>query len=203
MLRSLGVPARMVAGFSAEAGAGDRDDGLRVLRAAGAHAWVEAWVPGQGWVTADPTASAATQDLGSRVLSVLTRAFTDRSWRLALAVGLVVLSGLVAAAVRRSGGDPPAADGTASEGAGSGPGGPVRSCWRRTTGWADPRRHGAGQPRVADAGRARRRLPGGLGALRVLERLSYGPSAVPTAETLHAAAELDRLTAEVLATAPA
>lgn len=204
MLRSLGVPARMATGFSAEAGAAGRDDGLRVLRAADADAWVEAWVPGQGWVTADPTASAATQDLGSRVLSVLTRAFTDRPWRLALAVGLVVLSGLVAAAVR-----------TARPGPARGGRNGVRGGRQRTgrTGAELLEAYDRLGRSLAATGRASPasqtldelavRLPGGLGALRVLERLSYGPSGVPTAETLHAAAELDRLTAEVLATAPA
>ncbi|MBB2899619.1 transglutaminase-like putative cysteine protease [Kineococcus radiotolerans] len=54
LLRSAGIPARLVTGFAA----GTEVDGRRVLRGVDAHAWVEVWVPGQGWTTSDPTAGA-------------------------------------------------------------------------------------------------------------------------------------------------
>jgi transglutaminase-like putative cysteine protease len=51
MLRTVGVPARVAVGFTAgrEAGA------VRVVGTGDAHAWVEAWFPGVGWTTFDPT----------------------------------------------------------------------------------------------------------------------------------------------------
>ena len=55
LLRAGGVHARVVTGFSAAPG--DRG-GWRPLRAKDAHAWVEAWVPGRGWTSSDPTAGA-------------------------------------------------------------------------------------------------------------------------------------------------
>lgn len=53
MLRAIGVPSRVVTGFSG--GVFNDVSGWYVLRAADAHSWVEAWVDGQGWVTFDPT----------------------------------------------------------------------------------------------------------------------------------------------------
>ncbi|MBL8925654.1 MAG: transglutaminase domain-containing protein [Pseudonocardia sp.] len=51
MLRTLGVPARVAVGFT-----GGRDvAGVRSVSTADAHAWVEAWFPGAGWTTFDPT----------------------------------------------------------------------------------------------------------------------------------------------------
>ncbi|PRY18184.1 transglutaminase-like putative cysteine protease [Kineococcus rhizosphaerae] len=61
LLRSAGVPARLVTGFSG----GAHEGGERVLRAQDAHAWVEVWVPGTGWVSSDPTAGAALAGAGS------------------------------------------------------------------------------------------------------------------------------------------
>jgi transglutaminase-like putative cysteine protease len=55
LLRAGGIPARVAVGFSAGPPDGDR----RTLRQADAHAWVEAWFPGVGWVTSDPTPPGA------------------------------------------------------------------------------------------------------------------------------------------------
>lgn len=56
LLRSAGIPARLVTGYSQ----GDltTDSGKRVMRAADAHAWIQVWYPGIGWVDDDPTAAA-------------------------------------------------------------------------------------------------------------------------------------------------
>lgn len=53
LLRAEGIPARLVSGFlGAEYSAlGDQ----YVVRQENAHAWVEAWIEGQGWRTFDPT----------------------------------------------------------------------------------------------------------------------------------------------------
>ncbi len=53
-LTHAGIPARLVTGFSH----GKRSPGVRRFSDADAHSWVEAWHPGRGWVTLDPTKSA-------------------------------------------------------------------------------------------------------------------------------------------------
>jgi len=54
LLRLRGVPARYVKGLSVGPQT-DMGGGLHVVRESDAHAWIEAWIPGQGWVEADPT----------------------------------------------------------------------------------------------------------------------------------------------------
>jgi len=54
MLRIEGIPARLVEGYLP----GTRDGaGEQTIRRSAAHAWVEAWFPGVGWVDFDPTAN--------------------------------------------------------------------------------------------------------------------------------------------------
>ena len=57
LLRMGGVPARVASGFSA--GNYNRDRKEYVVRDTDAHSWVEAYFPKIGWVTFDPTPSAA------------------------------------------------------------------------------------------------------------------------------------------------
>jgi transglutaminase-like putative cysteine protease len=53
MLRSLRIPTRIVTGFRG----GEYNDltGQYVVRASDAHSWVEAYFPGSGWISFDPT----------------------------------------------------------------------------------------------------------------------------------------------------
>ncbi len=53
MLRSLAIPSRIVTGFRG----GEFNDltGQYVVRASDAHSWVEAYFPGTGWISFDPT----------------------------------------------------------------------------------------------------------------------------------------------------
>ncbi len=53
MLRSIGIPARLVTGF--QSGTFNPITGLYVVRASDAHSWVEAYVPHHGWTAFDPT----------------------------------------------------------------------------------------------------------------------------------------------------
>ncbi len=53
MLRTLGIPSRLVTGF--QSGVFNPLTDLYVIRASDAHSWVEAWLPGRGWVAFDPT----------------------------------------------------------------------------------------------------------------------------------------------------
>ena len=56
MLRSIGIPARWVKGF-APGNLGPQSDGIREYRVTNdnAHSWVEAYVPGTGWIEFEPT----------------------------------------------------------------------------------------------------------------------------------------------------
>jgi hypothetical protein len=51
MLRFLGIPARVAGGFTS----GKREDDSWVVTDHNAHAWVEVWFPGYGWLAFDPT----------------------------------------------------------------------------------------------------------------------------------------------------
>ncbi len=51
MLRMLGIPARVAAGFTS----GTYEDGGWTVTDHNAHAWVEVWFPGYGWLPFDPT----------------------------------------------------------------------------------------------------------------------------------------------------
>ncbi|MDF1564265.1 MAG: DUF3488 and transglutaminase-like domain-containing protein [Deltaproteobacteria bacterium] len=53
LLRLSGVPARLATGFYS--GAWNESGGYQILRQADAHAWVEVWREGAGWVRYDPT----------------------------------------------------------------------------------------------------------------------------------------------------
>lgn len=72
MARSIGLPSRVVLGFT-PGEVVNRDDGseLIVVRERNAHAWVEIWMDGQGWIRFDPTPrsdgvnnSLAQQEIG-------------------------------------------------------------------------------------------------------------------------------------------
>jgi hypothetical protein len=53
MVRSLGIPVRLVNGY----GAGNYDDRIKayVIRESDAHTWVESYFPGYGWIPFEPT----------------------------------------------------------------------------------------------------------------------------------------------------
>lgn len=59
VLRAAGIPARVVAGYQGgEIGPGERTLQVRQFDA---HAWVEYWQPGRGWISVDPTFQVAPQ----------------------------------------------------------------------------------------------------------------------------------------------
>jgi transglutaminase-like putative cysteine protease len=53
LLRLLGIPSRVVGGY--QGGAWDASDDVIVFMSKNAHAWVEWYLPGVGWVIEDPT----------------------------------------------------------------------------------------------------------------------------------------------------
>jgi protein-glutamine gamma-glutamyltransferase len=59
MLRTIGIPSRVVNGFAG----GEFNDitSQYVIRASDAHSWVEAYIPGNGWLAFDPTPGGSAQ----------------------------------------------------------------------------------------------------------------------------------------------
>ena len=59
MLRTIGIPSRVVNGFAG----GEFNDitSQYVIRASDAHSWVEAYIPGEGWLAFDPTPAGTAQ----------------------------------------------------------------------------------------------------------------------------------------------
>ena len=57
LMRSAGVPARVVTGY--QGGEYSALGRYWIVRGRDAHAWAEAWLPGRGWVRVDPTAAVA------------------------------------------------------------------------------------------------------------------------------------------------
>jgi protein-glutamine gamma-glutamyltransferase len=82
MLRTLQIPARVVNGFRTS----EFNDltSNYVIRASSAHSWVEAYFPGSGWVTFDPTpaggASTTSTGWGRMMLYVDAMASFWREW---------------------------------------------------------------------------------------------------------------------------
>lgn len=80
MLRSIGIPARVVTGF--QGGTLNPLNGWYTVRASDAHSWVEAFVPGNGWTAFDATpATARMQSISmfARVTNLLEAA--DLFWQ--------------------------------------------------------------------------------------------------------------------------
>lgn len=129
MLRAGGVPARFVTGFAP--GLRNPFSGWYEVRVADAHAWVEAWIPGHGWIAFDPTGAVpqavdpgaeaprfAAVDLARWIRELVPepvdRAVTAlvdavRRHPLPTTGGLVLLAAAVLAVRRRRGREVPAA----------------------------------------------------------------------------------------------
>jgi transglutaminase-like putative cysteine protease len=101
LLRAVGIPARFVTGF----GPGDRNPftGYWDVRASDAHAWVEVYYAGAGWIAHDPTFGVppAAPSLGARLVApevlgaigrVLSRAVPEPIRDGARALGRAVVS---------------------------------------------------------------------------------------------------------------
>ena len=57
LMRAAGIPARVVAGYLG--GEFNPYGNYLIIRQSDAHVWVEAWLPGKGWLRIDPTLSVA------------------------------------------------------------------------------------------------------------------------------------------------
>ncbi|SDS34069.1 Transglutaminase-like superfamily protein [Halopseudomonas xinjiangensis] len=59
VLRAAGIPARIVAGY--QGGEVNPRGNYVLVHQFDAHAWVEAWIPGEGWISVDPTFQVAPE----------------------------------------------------------------------------------------------------------------------------------------------
>jgi protein-glutamine gamma-glutamyltransferase len=107
MLRSQGIPARFVTGYVD--GDTNIDPGLRVFRDSDAHAWVQVFYPGVGWVNSDPTAGSVLQtntpSLRQRVGSAMKRlwhGFPGGRFGAVIALALAVVLGTALSAIGRT-----------------------------------------------------------------------------------------------------
>jgi transglutaminase-like putative cysteine protease len=187
MLRSLGVPARLVSGLAY----GTPSGSSRLYTAKNAHAWVEVYYPGVGWAPSDPTAGVALAGDGSGAKSFLSRAFDSVAGvipggRLVLAVIgavlLVVLGHVVRQLIRGRGL-------RRTRRAGERPPGPVLAAFLRMT----KSRHGPPPRAPAETPRQYLARVGGDrsdvdAAVRTLEQELYGDGQ-PTRAEVHAAVE--------------
>lgn len=124
MLRYLGVPARVAVGFSS--GTYDAHRGVWTVTDHEAHAWVEAWFRGYGWLPFDPTPGAGRPERGQ-----LGAPYSAGSPRFSLrATGITIAGGASApaqAAHRHGEADMPKGGGGGDAGAPPSP-----SAWHRS-----------------------------------------------------------------------
>ena len=83
LLRNLDIPARVAVGFSGSEPV-NGEPGLLRIRRSNAHAWVEAWIDGEGWMAFDPTPPMQFQSFQNREGFKIIRTWTDdvqRHWR--------------------------------------------------------------------------------------------------------------------------
>jgi protein-glutamine gamma-glutamyltransferase len=201
MLRSQGIPARLVTGYV------DGDlravPGERVFRGSDAHAWVQVYYPGIGWVNSDPTAGSVAQVSGHSIRQRLGAALTrvwhrvpGGRWGALLGVALAFVLGVGLAEIGRrwlrrrrrfAGVD----RGRAGDG-------PILAAYLRL----DVALHGVERARAPSEslGELARRLGGFVAtpaevasAVSCLERESYGVDPPSAAEATAAIAVFDRL----------
>ncbi len=68
MMRSAGVPARVVTGY--QGGFFNRIGEYWLIRNSDAHAWTEVWLEGRGWVRIDPTSAVAPERIREGLTSI-------------------------------------------------------------------------------------------------------------------------------------
>ncbi len=69
VMRVSGIPSRIVTGY--QGGEMNRIGNYMIVRQSDAHAWVEVWLQGRGWVRVDPTSAVAPQRIESGLEAAL------------------------------------------------------------------------------------------------------------------------------------
>jgi transglutaminase-like putative cysteine protease len=73
MMRSAGIPARIVLGY--QGGELNPMGGYLIVRQADAHAWTEVWLEGAGWRRVDPTAAVAPERINAGMTGAMFDGF--------------------------------------------------------------------------------------------------------------------------------
>jgi len=79
MLRSVGIPARIVTGFHGSEF--NKVTGSYIVRARDAHSWVEAYIAGAGWATFDPTPAGPAPPVNAWTRMMLYMDAAREFWR--------------------------------------------------------------------------------------------------------------------------
>jgi hypothetical protein len=184
LLRSLGIPSRLVTGL----GYGVQDGDHVTFRVSDLHAWAELWVPGVGWVSSDPT-PGSPQAAGAGIRRRLANAMSSAlRWltripggRPALAALLLILGLLASVLLTRAPRRRAAAAAVRA--------GPALAAFFRLD-----ERLGPARRREQESLRelARRLDPELRQALAVVERECYAPGPPEPTEVRAAVAVLDR-----------
>jgi len=84
MARAVGIPARLVTGYTE--GDYDQDNGYFVVRANNAHAWPELYFPEIGWVQFEPTPSQPVNFRPDQPVDIepIINPYTQHKWQLSL-----------------------------------------------------------------------------------------------------------------------
>lgn len=80
VLRAAGIPARVVLGY--QGGSPGAGNDYLIVRQYDAHGWVEAWIPGQGWIRVDPTAAISPARIESGLQDAVADegSFLENEW---------------------------------------------------------------------------------------------------------------------------
>ena len=202
MLRSLGIPTRVVAGYTP--GFRNPFTGYYDVRNSDAHMWVEVWFPAFGWYEFDPTFGIppANESVTSniplaRLIGNLAEAFSDLSGASSILKGTLLVA-LVATlgfggwvAWRRLRGRPGGIPGIAERVAP----GRITRAFRGYEEALAARGAGRAPPETAAelVARTARTDRGAQEAVRAFERERYGPEGPSDEETRKAVKELERL----------
>ena len=79
MLRTMGIPSRVITGF--RGAQFNQVNSTYIVRARDAHSWVEAYIPGAGWTTFDPTPSSNAPAMTAWTRSQLYLDAAREFWR--------------------------------------------------------------------------------------------------------------------------
>ncbi len=79
MLREAGIPSRLITGFLP--GEWNKFGNYLIVRQRDAHSWVEAYMPGSGWTTFDPTPSAEAAGTLLPATSIVTLYIDSLKWK--------------------------------------------------------------------------------------------------------------------------
>ena len=103
MLRSLGIPARFIAGYTP--GRRNPFTGYYEVRNSDAHTWVEVWFPGVGWYEFDPTFAIppAEEDLAASIPLARVIGFVAERFSGLTGAGDALRTGLLVLAVAAAG----------------------------------------------------------------------------------------------------